>query len=178
MALELAPNGITVRATQSKEFYEGNQRHILNEKEYYVVLSTRDFFETKTNILENDHKIVPDLSHIVTTFVETMNLAFCGRKDLNDDISNWDTSNVRSMSWMFQGAYNFNQDISAWDTSNVKSMYQMFMGAKKFNQDLSKWDIRSVQNMDHMFAYASPLSTIWKPSGNPICLKNVARLIG
>lgn len=32
-ALEVASNRVTIRATQPKEFYLGNQIHILNEKQ-------------------------------------------------------------------------------------------------------------------------------------------------
>ena len=38
-ALEVAPNGITIRATQPIAFYENNQTHMLNEIEYTVVLT-------------------------------------------------------------------------------------------------------------------------------------------
>lgn len=162
MAMELAPNGITVRATQPKPFYEGNQRHILNGKEYYVVLSREELL----SLLFQSGDEVPDASHIVTTFVRDMDLVFHGEDDFNDDISGWDTSNVVTMSLMFCRARSFNQDISAWDTSNVDHMDNMFSQAWSFDQDLSKWNIRSVQSMDYMFWDASSFTydveTAWK----------------
>ena len=167
MALELAPNGITVRATQPKPFYEGNQRHILNGKEYLVVLDREDLLSE----LSGDD--VPDASHIVTTFVQNMDIVFYGDNDFNDDISGWDTSNVFTMTQMFYMAHSFNQDISAWDTSRVKFMDNMFCYAISFNQDLSKWNIRSVQLMMSMFEFARSFTydveTAWKSTKMERC---------
>lgn len=164
MALEFAPNGITIRATQPKEFYEGNQRHMLNGEEYYVALSRDDLFDT---LYKNSHLVPEDASHMVTTFVRDMDRVFYGKNRFNCDISSWDTSNVFSMSQMFYMAHDFNQDISAWDTSNVQWMDNMFCYAISFNQDLSKWNIRSVKDMECMFDFAwsftYDIETAWKP---------------
>ena len=60
MALELAPNGITIRATRPKEFYEGNQYHELNGVRYFVPLTKEELKECE------------DKEHCVATFITDM----------------------------------------------------------------------------------------------------------
>ena len=101
-ALEVASNGVTIRATQPKPFYEGNQRHTLGGKEYIVVLTKEEL------------KAAPDKSLCVTTFITDMGGMFEDATSFNGDISNWDTSKVEDMGNMFEGASSFNGDISGW----------------------------------------------------------------
>ena len=129
-ALEVAPNGVTIRATQPREFYEDNQRHTLDGKEYIVVL-------TKEALKE-----APDKSLYITTFITDMSSMFYDASSFNGDISRWDTSKVEDMRSMFDGASSFNGDISRWDTSKVVDMTSMFWGASSFNGDISGWVIR------------------------------------
>jgi surface protein len=127
-ALEVAPNGITIRATQPWEFYEGNQRHTLNGKEYFVPLS-------KEELKEYDDK-----EHCVTTFITDVSELFLRMNSFNQPIGAWDTSQVKDMRFMFTGATSFNQPIGEWDTSSVTDMRGMFYGATSFNQPIGSWD--------------------------------------
>ena len=95
-ALEYAPNGITIRATQPKEFYVGNQWHELNGTQYYVPL-------TKIGLLSFEDK-----EHCVTTFITDMSHVFKNYCSYNPQITSWDTSNVITMYKMFSGASSFN----------------------------------------------------------------------
>jgi surface protein len=95
-ALEVAPNGATIRATQPREFYENNQRHTMDGKEYTVVLTTDELKEA------------PDKSLCVTSFITDMQYLFNGKIDFNENISSWDTSNVVNMDKMFYRASSFN----------------------------------------------------------------------
>jgi surface protein len=79
-AIEYAPNGITIRATQPREFYEDNQRHTLNGKEYFVPLS-------KEELKEYDDK-----EHCVTTFITDLSELFLRMNSFNQPIGSWDTS--------------------------------------------------------------------------------------
>ena len=142
-ALEVAPNGVTIRATQPKAFYENNQTHMLNEKEYTVVLSKGELEEA------------PDKSRCVTTFITDMGDLFRKDTEFNDNISHWDTSQVTHMDAMFQGATRFNADISTWDTSKLVDMGHMFDGATSFNADISNWNVEKLENMKWIFNNAT-----------------------
>lgn len=142
IALEIASNGVTIRATQPREFYEGNQCHTLNEKEYTVVLTKEEL------------KAAPDKSLCVTTFITDMSFLLSCLSHCNCDISCWDTSNVVNMHAMFLGARSFNGDISQWDVGNVTNMEYMFYNATSFNGNISQWNTRKVTNMYFMFYYA------------------------
>lgn len=63
-ALEYAPNGITIRTTQSREFYVENQWHELDGARYFVPLSKKDLKECE------------DKEHCVTTFITDMSNLF------------------------------------------------------------------------------------------------------
>lgn len=138
-ALEVAPNGVTIRATQPMAFYENNQIHILNEIEYTVVLTKQELINA------------PDKSRCVTTFITDMGDLFRRDTEFNDNISHWDTSQVTHMFSMFQGATRFNADISKWDTSNVVDMGHMFDGASSFNADISNWNVEKLEDMKWIF---------------------------
>ena len=62
--VELAENGITVKATHPRDFYEDNQTHQLNGTEYKVVLSKDELRQ----MIENEE----DVTKVVTTFVTDM----------------------------------------------------------------------------------------------------------
>jgi surface protein len=142
-AIEYAPNGITIRATQPMEFYEGNQRHTLNGKEYFVPLS-------KEELKEYDDK-----EHCVTSFITDMSHMFRGATAFNQPIGAWDTSQVEDMGSMLYDASSFNQPIGTWDTGKVKYMGRMFLGATSFNQPIGAWDTSRMTDMCLMFNRAT-----------------------
>lgn len=86
--------------------------------------------------------------------VTTIDGAFIGATEFNQDISTWDISNITNLNNVFQDAQSFNQDISSWDISNVTTMSALFYGASSFNQDITSWDIKDVESIGYMFAYA------------------------
>ena len=138
-ALEVGSNGVTIRATQPKAFYENNQKHMLNEREYTVVLTKKELKEA------------PDKSLCVATFITDMSYLFHRDSAFNDNISTWDTSQVIDMGSMFSYASSFNGDISRWDTSKVVDMGHMFDGATSFNSDISNWNVEKLENMKWIF---------------------------
>jgi hypothetical protein len=79
-AIEYAPNGITIRATQPMEFYEGNQWHTLNGVRYFVPLTKEEL------------KAAPDKSRCVTTFITDVSELFLRMNSFNQPIGSWDTS--------------------------------------------------------------------------------------
>ena len=142
-AIERMENGITIRATQPKEFYKGNQYHDFEGVRYFVPLSRKELTEYE------------DKEHCVTTFITDMNYIFCFAYSFNQPIGSWDTSSVTSMYSMFYYASSFNQPIGSWDTSSVTNMYNMFYYASSFNQSIGSWDTSSVTDMSYMFRKAS-----------------------
>jgi len=85
--------------------------------------------------------------------VTTIDGAFIGATEFNQDISTWDISKITNLNNVFQDAQSFNQDISSWDISNVTTMSALFYGASSFNQDITSWDIKDVESIGYMFAY-------------------------
>ena len=66
--VELAENGVTIRATQPRDFYEDNQTHQLNGVEYKVMLSKEELKQ----MIDNEE----DVTKVVTTFITDMNCMF------------------------------------------------------------------------------------------------------
>ena len=66
--VELAENGVTIRATHTRDFYEDNQIHTLNGVEYKVVLCKDELKE----MIDNEE----DVTKVVTTFITDMNCMF------------------------------------------------------------------------------------------------------
>ena len=91
--VELEENGVTIRATQPRDFYEENQMHMLNGIEYKVVLSKEELRQ----MIENEE----DVTKVVTTFITDMEYLLSKKKYFNRPIGNWDVSNVTSMRYMF-----------------------------------------------------------------------------
>lgn len=168
--VEIAENGVTIRASHPLEFYKkGDNIHELNGQ-YYTVI-TNGVKELESLIDDGE-----DLSELVTTFVEDFSYMFEGTQIMNgsvqswdvsnayslcgmfskshmfnDDITHWNTKNIRYMQNMFDQSYCFNQNISGWNTSNVVNMSCMFKDAYSFNQDISKWNVTKVTSMCRMF---------------------------
>lgn len=166
--VELAENGVTVRATEPNLYYIQHPEHTLNGRIYRVIL-----YKSQINDMQ-------DKSLCVTTYVYDMSNLFHNQSKFNDDISGWDTSNVKSMDgmfynnrafnqnlskWnvssvvnmcgMFYNAHSFNSDISSWNISRVRDISFMFQGATQFNVDISKWDVSEIRDMQSLFQYAS-----------------------
>jgi surface protein len=138
--VSLHPNGVTIVAHHSIEWYEANGwEHSLNGVEYHVIRNRDELLE------QLQANAAPE--RLVTTFVRHMDNLFEFDRAFNGNISGWDVSNVISTQQMFWGAHAFNGDLSAWDTSQVISMAGMFYNTPSFNCNLSAWNTSSTTNM-------------------------------
>ena len=141
-AIYLDENGITVKATELAEigeFYE-----LETNGELYKVVD-----ENMLRAMVNNGE---DVTHVVTTFVESLNSLFLS-SNFNQDISSWDVGNVTDMFLLFSSS-TFDRTLSSWDVSNVTNMGGMF-SSSSFNGDISNWDVSNVTDMGTMFAYSS-----------------------
>jgi surface protein len=160
----LAENGISIKAKSEASIglteFNGQTYEIVSENKL-------------REMVENGE----DLSRVITSKVNNMDILFRNSNAINGDISHWDVSNVLYMRNMFRGisfsppisnwdvsnllyademfiASEFNSDISSWDVSNLISASAMFMDSN-FNGDISNWDVSNVINMRLMFGYSS-----------------------
>lgn len=141
--VELAENGITIRATEPIRYYIQYPEHTLHGRTYRVILYKSQMDE------------VQDKSLCVTTYLWDMSNLFHNQRDFNDDISSWDVSNVIRMNGMFYNNHSFNQNLNHWDVRKVRTMIGMFYNAKAFNSNISDWDISNAEDIAFMFTGAS-----------------------
>ncbi len=95
-----------------------------------------------------------DINHwnvsTITNLVETFFVS-----SYNQPLNNWDVSNVTNFSGTFKNSP-FNLDIGNWDVSSALLMEGMFANSD-FNQDIGNWNVSNVTNMFYMF-FNSPFN--------------------
>lgn len=98
---------------------------------------------------------IPSIDEWDVSGILTMEAAFQGCTNFNDDMNSWDVSNVTTFDSMFNLCSKFNGNITSWDVSAATNFASMFEDAAKFNQDISGWTINTTVsaaiNMNFLF---------------------------